>query len=66
MIAPTEVQELVVDAANKIAELPVEKWADWALYLLEILDAKDYGQYRPTWLDDIRDSINHRMTHGRW
>ena len=66
MTAPSEVQELVVDAANKVAELPIEKWSGWAVYLLEILDGKGRGRHRPIWLDDIRDSINDRMTHGRW
>lgn len=61
-------QEIIADAAHDLAKQPVEDWAAWVLYLLEILDSKNPTGFRcrPRWLDDIRDSANDRMTHGRW
>ena len=62
----TGIQEPIADAAYKLRTMPVEDWAGWVLYFLEILDGKDGQRGRPIWLDDIRDSINDRMTHGKW
>ena len=63
----TDTQGLIVDIAYQIAEfVPVEKWAGWIIYLLEILDGRDRQHIHRVWLEDIRDDINERLRHGRW
>ena len=63
----TGIQGLMVDVAYQIAErMPVEEWAGWIIYLLEILDGKDRQHIHRVWLEDIRDSISDRLIHGRW
>jgi len=62
----TGISKPINDVALQLAKMPVEEWAGWALYFLEILDAKDRPHIHRAWLEDIRDSIATRLTYGRW
>ena len=65
------VREQVRDVANEIAEMPIEHWGQWVVYLLETLDAKvctlDVDLWcHPVWLIDLDNTISRRILNGEW
>ena len=62
----SEIQEVLDKAAARFAELPVEEWAGWVVYLLEALDAQRRTKPVRDWLAPVRDAALTRLSGSRW
>lgn len=60
-----EAQALLDKAAAEVGKLPVGRWAGWAVYLLEALEAQARTPAEE-WPTGIRDALRVRLTEGRW
>lgn len=66
----TEIRDAMNRAACVLAGHPPEKWAQWAVHLLQELDEKarvnGQGDVYAGVLDSIRRDIISRINVGRW
>jgi hypothetical protein len=62
----TDIQQAMEQAADALAGLPVEDWAEWVVYLLETLEDRTDDERYLDLLEVLRLTITTRLEEDLW